>query len=590
MTSILSAALLFMLCIAGPALADTNKAPKQLAIELNDSSQWSCTFSHADKGAFGSPDFYVCKKGDHSLILQRSGEYWQTIDRPAGKRAPRIGEVNLVKQGEQTLYAASKIDRALDKLKKPESLDERYRDTNIVESALQSDAIPGKEPPPRKKAGSEEYEALVDDYLKSLRAERKRIEKKFKSAENITLDLSNGQSITCQRGLNDEKMMNQPTGPVFTNNGCELYTCPKVEVGGKKYDALVYQNATPGGFGMPHLTLSRPGELGPQVTVLKSRLNKSSSADDVLFEEFPVTRENAFAPKVSPVPAELEAVATQLPVLMSREWQGARSFARQQCNQKEISELFDQEQFAIKRAEQILAQAQVVQLVDWVNGEFQSQLVPKSTLPVTACTLEDGVYLSPEARQNLTPLEKRFGLVPHKAVSLETAKKLFKKLSEMPDIPFNYLPDGCHARAHIMATRLEKMGVQTEKAWLVGDLVPKKDPSINWRFHVAPSIQVQLPDGKITRMVIDPSVSDRPLTGEEWAALIPSKGKGALTESRFPVPWNAEFYQRPVLSFSPTKYYIFDELGEEENEPEKVMKKATSLNATYLKDQQEKSK
>jgi hypothetical protein len=78
-----------------------------------------------------------------------------------------------------------------------------------------------------------------------------------------------------------------------------------------------------------------------------------------------------------------------------------------------------------------------------------------------------------------------------------------------------------------MSQRLRAGGITPGKVWnyqpSTGPLsVPTpNDPSghVEWNYHVAPTVPVQQPDGSVQDMVIDPSISDRPLTPQQWRGL-----------------------------------------------------------------------
>jgi WXG100 family type VII secretion target len=109
-------------------------------------------------------------------------------------------------------------------------------------------------------------------------------------------------------------------------------------------------------------------------------------------------------------------------------------------------------------------------------------------------------------------------------VTPEQANKIFEDMSNEPDIAFNYPVDGCYARAHLMAERIgERYETTPKKVWAFGDLrVPTSGPygEIEWGYHVAPVVDVRQPDGSVVPMVIDPSISKKPLTIEEWKGLM----------------------------------------------------------------------
>lgn len=100
------------------------------------------------------------------------------------------------------------------------------------------------------------------------------------------------------------------------------------------------------------------------------------------------------------------------------------------------------------------------------------------------------------------------------------------------DIPFDYPPDCCYARARVMCDEMEKKGFESQKLWSEGHLAAKKangdavtfpdrngaPKAVTWHYHVAPIVNVEQPDGSVSPRVLDPSLSDTPLTVDEWKA------------------------------------------------------------------------
>jgi hypothetical protein len=123
------------------------------------------------------------------------------------------------------------------------------------------------------------------------------------------------------------------------------------------------------------------------------------------------------------------------------------------------------------------------------------------------------------------------------------ADALFKELAARKDIPFDYPVDCCYTRAHVMSRQAESKGLTTQKLWyfdkdwgtqgMNASLRPRKPDGssvvfpdetgtqrpVQWVYHVAPLIKVQQGDGSIQERVLDPSVSDRPLSKVEWKAI-----------------------------------------------------------------------
>ncbi|MCE9508067.1 MAG: hypothetical protein K8R48_07120 [Alphaproteobacteria bacterium] len=109
-------------------------------------------------------------------------------------------------------------------------------------------------------------------------------------------------------------------------------------------------------------------------------------------------------------------------------------------------------------------------------------------------------------------------------LSLEKAIEIFDHLADMEDIAFGYAVDGCYARAHLMGRKMQEMGLTPKKAWAFeGDdklTVGIDGQKLRWWFHVAPALSVQMPDGTVQDMVIDPSLFDGPVSLKEWGDIM----------------------------------------------------------------------
>lgn len=100
-----------------------------------------------------------------------------------------------------------------------------------------------------------------------------------------------------------------------------------------------------------------------------------------------------------------------------------------------------------------------------------------------------------------------------------------------PCIPFQYVRDGCHARAHQMRKLINgKFRVCVEKVFSVansgGDTLRIRADKVGgccvaWWFHVAPLLRVKVKIRNCTftlAMVIDPSMFDKPVLLSTWLA------------------------------------------------------------------------
>jgi len=106
----------------------------------------------------------------------------------------------------------------------------------------------------------------------------------------------------------------------------------------------------------------------------------------------------------------------------------------------------------------------------------------------------------------------------------EQAQKVFEAIASRGDkIAFRWLREGCECRAQLMIERLQAMGLEPGRAWVVAvgrrpsfphPTQPKQ--SYYWENHVAPTVTVEGVGRGV--LVIDPSISPTgPLTLTEWA-------------------------------------------------------------------------
>jgi len=126
------------------------------------------------------------------------------------------------------------------------------------------------------------------------------------------------------------------------------------------------------------------------------------------------------------------------------------------------------------------------------------------------------------------------------ALSMEQAQSLHDQMAAQSEIPFNYAPDCCYARAQRMSRLMAAQGISNNRAWFYaprrsalapvdadGDPVTLAGQPILWSYHVAPTVLVRGRDGVCRDMVIDPSLRDHPMTVEQWEAIMGGQGTRA---------------------------------------------------------------
>jgi hypothetical protein len=79
-----------------------------------------------------------------------------------------------------------------------------------------------------------------------------------------------------------------------------------------------------------------------------------------------------------------------------------------------------------------------------------------------------------------------------------------------------------------MATELQAEGVDVGKVWnyaptpwsFLRVATPyDRRGYVEWHYHVAPTIPIMDSKGNVSRMVFDPSITNGPVTADEWKAL-----------------------------------------------------------------------
>ena len=129
-----------------------------------------------------------------------------------------------------------------------------------------------------------------------------------------------------------------------------------------------------------------------------------------------------------------------------------------------------------------------------------------------------------------------------------------------PCIPFQYVRDGCYARAHKMRWIIEtKYGYCCEKVFSFANqnadrLAVKADKwggcCVTWWYHVAPLIRVRVKLGRLSivlALVVDPGMFDKPVLLSSWLSAQKNTGCDANA--------NVSMYSiQPGSAYSPGNY------------------------------------
>lgn len=167
-------------------------------------------------------------------------------------------------------------------------------------------------------------------------------------------------------------------------------------------------------------------------------------------------------------------------------------------------------------------------------------------------TVFENERIERDYNQSLSNLQQTLGF--------NEAKELINFFLYSSPIPFNYVEDYCYARAHEMAQVMELLGINSGKIIAEGDLniVDKDGNPVGWKYHIAPTVEIYK-DGEVQTFVIDPSLSEEPLTISDWFAKM--SPEPCVSKGRF--EWYDERDQTCVYYQTSRFYYRAMDLWQE---------------------------
>ncbi len=99
--------------------------------------------------------------------------------------------------------------------------------------------------------------------------------------------------------------------------------------------------------------------------------------------------------------------------------------------------------------------------------------------------------------------------------------KAFTVVKGVDYLPFQYKVDGCYARALYMSMELAAKNIESNAVFAFARPgAPLVVGDIQWGYHVAPMIEVGTSADNAVHTVIDPALSDRPITEAQWVAMM----------------------------------------------------------------------
>ncbi len=405
--------------------------------------------------------------------------------------------------------------------------------------------------------GSEKFERIAQPIIQEVQQTQDQIKNAF-SSKNYSLELEDGQTIHCERGNTkplsaEQKQMQEISGYKVL---CGSFKCDQVTVNGKKYDSTLLYESMPGSFATGSIYLTDKDGAGPKISIKKisSDLSPTPLVDNTyLLQNGNSTYYGSYMKSMIPASISNQEERQKIASFKDPTTTMLLNYHKMLCEDNEaLDKIFAARNKAVSRLAE-LELAEFIQVL--ANGSLVGSYIDPTLAPELGC-LYQGVYLNAEAEKNLARLKKNIhpDRQVDQTISLDRATELFNKAAAMKDIAWKYKPDGCYARAHLMARRFEAEGVRVDKVWIKGDLYVPGTP-INWNFHVAPIVYVEK-NGKVEKMVIDPSLFDKPVTVAEWDQKMSKKTIKGSVVTAFPFPENSAFMERSTLSFSSSDPYL----------------------------------
>lgn len=408
-----------------------------------------------------------------------------------------------------------------------------------------------------KKLKDSPTEKIIGRLLTKKDSIKQQFEEAFNST-NYTVELENGQKTTCQRSPTRKLTKEEQNYSTALNMKfqCGGFKCDPVTVNGKTYQATMLYQSSALNAGQPSIHLTQNNELGPNIGVKKL---SSSQLSQPLIDNSEIgsfgTRNVNTKYFQSMLPENLKGEdRTRIAEHKNPAFDQVMKFNESLCSDPTyLAPLVDARKNLFKKLADLDMQEFIRVLAD---GSLVGAYIDPTRAAEFGC-LYNGLILDENAAKNLSKIKKDFypDRQVEQTISMERATQLFNKAKKMKDIAWNYKLDGCYARAHLMARRFEAEGVRVDKVWIKGDLaVP--EAGIRWNFHVAPIVYVDDGKGGNKKMVIDPSLFNKPVTVEEWDNKMTKGTVKGSTITAFPFPDNAAFFERSALSFSSSDPYL----------------------------------
>lgn len=470
---------------------------------------------------------FVCQRDAEKILVVDTGYGFSAVSK-SGSKYPIVKTVDKVSDGSRILFEASDYL----KTKTPDTKVKRIAATKAVISSLKNVKHPL----------AQEIVADAKEYLKN-----------NKGAEKELSLMIGGEEGAYQCLAGDTRKLTQTEAKLddlYGNVKCEFYSCQKPGSDEKVLAFLPAETSYQGASilkmkeGQAQLVVSDFKAVGKDG--LPYLEEEKSAGDEELYD--PRLLKADIDPSLM-VPSKYEASKSSFSYLTNKNVNNFAADAEGLCNSSNVKDLFSLQKKIGKEMSDHLSEAELVEYLKMVDGSISSYYVDKKKGQSLGC-LYQGKIVDNSVIKNFDHLKDISIPKPvSKYLTEEEVQQLFTDAKNMKDIPFGYKYDGCYARAHIMSRRFEQMGIAAQKVWIKGNLkVPGTD--IEWNYHVAPVVEVKKKDGSIEKYVIDPSLTEKAVTVDQWVAKMDRGYKGPIMKTTYPFPLNGGDFDRTVVAIS----------------------------------------
>jgi len=485
-----------------------------LAYNVSVESEGSLKDCVTDK----SEEIFLCKnnEGENFLIKKKNWEYIAMKKSSSGAYLP-LEVYDISDENDDYIYSAS-----LNRYEQEEK--DRYQgplnDYINNERYLYNDFFK-KSDDKEVSSGNTKINSFVRESRLDLERKKKRIDESI-NAKKFKIKLKDGQEIKCNRS---EKV------------SCPLLNCEKDAQG---IERKVINPQSPFFIYLESFGFKNNQFMVPENSMISLLDSKGNELIKYAKEDSSVFKQEML------VPSKYKNNPRLFNDLKEPSFKSSLSNHLKGCGKSTLKKFLDIQE----KTQQDLIEASMLQYIDIANGILQSNYINEESIPGSSC-YHNGAYYAPPAYKRA--LET--AVMSKKTISMDRAQELLDMAAFRKDIPWNYTLDGCYARAHIMARSFEAEGVHVDKAWLRGSLrIPGQPEGMNWGYHVAPLVYVEKENGEIQEMIIDPSISQEPLTPKEWADTM-NVNFDETEQVSFPTPTNTSFYKKTSYSVTNTEPY-----------------------------------